>query len=51
MRQKVMAARAYDRILKVACTIADLEECDHIHPSHVAEAVNYRHLDREAWSG
>ena len=51
MRQKVMAARAYDRILKVARTIADLEECDHIHPSHVAEAVNYRHLDREAWSG
>ena len=46
-----LSVRAYDRILKVARTIADLEECVHIHPSHVAEAVNYRNLDREGWSG
>ena len=51
MEQLGLSARAYDRILKVARTIADLEECDQIMASHVAEAVNYRNLDREGWSG
>ncbi len=44
-----LSARAYDRILKVAKTMADLEEADSIETSHIAEAVHYRSLDRSLW--
>ncbi len=44
-----MSARAYDRILKVARTIADLEACPDILPHHVKEAISYRNLDRSTW--
>jgi magnesium chelatase family protein len=48
-RRCVIAVRAYDRILKVARTIADIEGDEYIHASHVAEAISYRNLDREGW--